>query len=197
MNKLFSKKNILTVPNLLSIIRILLIPIIIYLYISKQDYYGAIGVIILSGLTDVADGIIARKFNMVSDFGKIIDPIADKLTQASLIICLAFKYKLMIYIICLFILREAAMSAMGIVTFIKNNCVCSSKWYGKVNTVVLYCVTVLLILFPQIEQRFANAIILFTSCVMIITFLMYMRFYKILLTENPNSKLAADGNIIA
>ena len=79
--------RILTVPNLLSFFRILLIPVIICLYF-KEQYWWAFGLLVLSGATDVVDGWIARTFHVVSDFGKAIDPVADKLTQIALLLCL-------------------------------------------------------------------------------------------------------------
>ena len=82
--KYLKKENILTIPNLLSLIRILLIPFIIWLYCAQKAYLCTIIVIALSGFTDIIDGKIARKFNMVSDVGKVLDPVADKLTQATL-----------------------------------------------------------------------------------------------------------------
>ena len=91
-NKRFSKKNILTIPNLISLFRILLIPLIILLYCGKKHYTATIMVITISGASDIIDGKIARKFNMVSDVGKVLDPVADKLTQAALVICLIARY---------------------------------------------------------------------------------------------------------
>ena len=95
MHRILKKDQILTIPNLLSVIRLLLIPVIIWLYCIKKKYALAVGVIVLSGITDVADGIIARTCHMVSDFGKILDPIADKLTQGAIILCLTVQYPLM------------------------------------------------------------------------------------------------------
>lgn len=77
------KNKILTIPNLLSFFRMCLIPLIIWQYVYKDNHITALCLLALSGMTDIADGIIARKFNMVSDFGKAFDPIADKLTQIS------------------------------------------------------------------------------------------------------------------
>ena len=84
-------KKIITIPNVLSFFRILLIPFIIWFYCYKKDYTLTLVVIIVSGLTDVIDGFIARRFNMISDFGKIFDPFADKLTQITIINCLIIK----------------------------------------------------------------------------------------------------------
>ena len=86
MHRILRKDQIFTIPNLLSIIRLILIPIIVWLYCEKQNYNAAVAVIVVSGATDITDGFIARHFNMVSDFGKILDPVADKLTQAAVII---------------------------------------------------------------------------------------------------------------
>ena len=80
MHGLFKKENVLTIPNLLSLFRLLLIPVIVWLYCVRQDYRWTIVALAVSGLSDILDGIIARKFNMVSDLGKILDPCADKLT---------------------------------------------------------------------------------------------------------------------
>ena len=84
MKKRFSKKEIYTIPNAMSLFRLCLIPFIVYLY-WRQKEYAAVGLIVLSGATDIADGIVARRFHMVSDFGKILDPIADKLTQGAMV----------------------------------------------------------------------------------------------------------------
>ena len=79
--------RIFTLPNVLSIFRLLLIPLIIYFY-ETYHYVWAFGTLVLSGATDVVDGWIARTFHLVSDFGKAIDPIADKLTQIAILLCL-------------------------------------------------------------------------------------------------------------
>lgn len=86
-------KQILTIPNLLSVFRILLIPLIVWLYCGKQDYLLAAWVLLLSGVTDIADGFIARHFHMVSDLGKVLDPIADKLTQTVALVCLLTRFR--------------------------------------------------------------------------------------------------------
>lgn len=177
MHRVLKKEQILTIPNLLSLLRLLMIPLIIWLYCGAEQYSAAVVVIVLSGLTDVADGIIARKFNMVSDVGKILDPIADKLTQAALIICLTVKHKLMIPLIVEFGLREICMLVMGFITIRKQDSVNSAKWYGKLTTVVLYAVMMLLILFPGIPNGVADRMIITCGLVMLFSFVMYVRFY--------------------
>lgn len=177
MHRVLKKEQILTIPNLLSLLRLLMIPLIIWLYCGAEQYPAAVAVIVLSGLTDVADGIIARKCNMVSDFGKILDPIADKLTQGAVLICLAVKYKLMIPLIIEFGLCEIGKLAMGYVTIKNQDSVNSAKWYGKLTTVVLYAVMILLILFPQISDGIANGMIIGCGVMLLFSIVMYVRFY--------------------
>ena len=90
-----TENKILTIPNLLSLFRLILIPVIIWLYWFRKDYFPAGVLLIISGLTDLADGYIARHFNAVSNVGKILDPIADKLTQAAMLFCLVTRFPLM------------------------------------------------------------------------------------------------------
>ncbi len=184
MHRIFKKDQILTIPNLLSVVRLLLIPVIVWLYCVKQHYTAAVGVIILSGLTDVADGIIARKFHMVSDFGKILDPIADKLTQGVIILCLTMQHPLMWALIVLFVAKEICMGLMGLASIKKTDYVNSAKWHGKVNTVVLYGVMILLIFFQGMPDALANALIFLCACMILITFVLYANFYRKLWLEH-------------
>ena len=119
MHRIFRKDQVLTIPNLLSVIRLALIPLIVWLYIGKQEYSAAVAVILISGATDIIDGFIARKFNMVSDLGKILDPVADKLTQATVILCLTVKYRWMRGLIVLFVVKEIIMAVLGYRMFIR------------------------------------------------------------------------------
>ena len=95
------KKEIFTIPNLLSLFRWVLIPVYVAIYLNAEndaDYYLAAGILTVSCLTDLIDGKIARHFNMISTFGKFLDPLADKATQFTLIICLSVKYRVLWYI---------------------------------------------------------------------------------------------------
>ncbi len=186
MHRVFQKEQILTIPNLLSLVRIGLIPVIIWLYCVKKEYTLAVAVIFLSGVTDIVDGWIARHFNMVSDFGKILDPLADKLTQATMIICLTVKYKLMYGIIGLFAFKEILMSTLGLLVIRKRDAVNSAKWHGKVNTVILYTVMMLLILFPGLPKPLANTMIVLIGCMMLISLCLYAKFYIGELRNQPD-----------
>ena len=107
------KKDICSIPNLLSLLRLILIPVYITIYLNAResaDYYLAAGILAVSCLTDMIDGKIARRFNMISTAGKILDPLADKLTQFSLILCLASAYPILWYLVALFFVKELFLS---------------------------------------------------------------------------------------
>ncbi len=176
MHRFFKKNQILTIPNLLSVVRLALIPLIVWLYSVEKNYYAAIGVITLSGATDIIDGWIARHFNMISDFGKALDPLADKLTQAALLLCLLSKHKLMWGLIVVFGLCEIAKLTLGVIIAKKHNEVNGAKWYGKANTVVIYITMMLLILFPQMNDILANVLMLICGAVMITAHVLYFIF---------------------
>ena len=75
------KNQFFTIPNLLSLVRLAMIPLLLWLYLEKREYLWTAVVVVLSGATDIVDGIIARKYDLISDLGKALDPVADKLTQ--------------------------------------------------------------------------------------------------------------------
>ncbi len=106
------QSKLFTVPNILSLFRLCLIPFIVWLYIKKQDYLWTLLILTLSGVTDIVDGIIARKCNMISDFGKAFDPFADKLTQIAMLFCLVSRFKYMIYPLALIVFKELTTVAL-------------------------------------------------------------------------------------
>ena len=124
------------IPNALTVLRFILIPFII-IYIVNEQYIGAFIFLILSGLTDVLDGFIARKFNFITNFGKLIDPLADKATQVSILVTLALKDIIPMWILIVVAIKEFAMTA-GASFLYGKELVVSSKWFGKLTTVLFY-----------------------------------------------------------
>ena len=130
------QKVLRNIPNILTVFRIALIPFII-ITIINDEYFTAIMFFILSGLTDVLDGFIARKFNFITDFGKLIDPLADKLTQIATLISIVIKGIIPYWILIVILLKEVIMVCGASFLYGKSTVV-SSKWFGKLSTVVLY-----------------------------------------------------------
>ena len=179
------KKDILTIPNLLSLVRILLIPVIVMLYTRYERYVLAVVVIIISGITDIADGIIARKCNMMSDFGKFLDPLADKLTQAALILCLMSLYPVMLYLVLFMAFKEVLLFTLSYITFKRTSVVKGAKWFGKVTTVLLYAIMIVLFLFPELPITLAHILIGICFFVVAVSFILYINtFIATLITRN-------------
>ena len=113
------QKKILTIPNILSFFRLCLIPVIIWLYCFKKDYGWTAFVLALSGFTDIVDGIIARRFHMVSDFGKAFDPVVDKLTQIATLFCLVTRFPLMLVPLIILTVKEILAATLNMLTIKK------------------------------------------------------------------------------
>ena len=128
------KENI---PNILTIIRFILIPFIFTAVISKH-YLTALIIFTISALTDILDGFIARKFNYITDLGKLIDPLADKLTQVSLLLSLSILGILPWWIFAIVFIKELVLIISASVLYSKDDVVVYSKWYGKLATTLFY-----------------------------------------------------------
>lgn len=180
MTKIIKKNEILTVPNMLSMFRLILIPVIVWLYFfDEEKHYAAFGVIVLSGLTDIIDGKIARKYNMISDLGKILDPVADKFTQGVIFICLSFTYPLLWLLIALFAVKETVSALVGYRAIKKEDTVHSAMWHGKLNTVLLYLLICILLLVPKdfMSNTVADILIICCCVFMSFSFVLYLRFF--------------------
>lgn len=165
--------KIITIPNLLSLFRLCLIPVILWLYLGKQQNILAGCVLILSGITDIVDGLIARRFHMVSDLGKILDPIADKLTQAAMLLCLLISFPLMLFPLLLMACKELFMAVTGALIIRKTGMVPGAVWHGKAATVLLYAVMLLHVFWQAVPPLLSIASI--AACVLMIalSFLLY------------------------
>ena len=131
------KEEFFTIPNLLSFLRILLIPIIVYLYCFAKNDIAALIVVVFSSLTDIVDGFIARKYNMITDFGKFIDPVADKSTQIVVLVCLTTKYPWMWIPGVVLFVKEIGSLILRVVVFKETELVEGAKWHGKVATTLV------------------------------------------------------------
>lgn len=190
----FSRKDLWAVPNILCYIRFLLIPVFIVLYIkaeSPREYIRAAAVVFCSGLTDFLDGFIARRFHMVTELGKLIDPLADKLTQASLIFVLVVEIKWMFLLLILFVLMQLFMLTAGLVMLKKGKKLNGAKWFGKVSTAVFYAVMLVLVSVPKLMDSVKNVLMLVCGGFFLLSFLMYIREY-VLMYRSLGIKKQAD-----
>ena len=173
-----STKRIFTIPNVISMLRLLMIPFIIWAYVGLGNNLLTVILIAVSGLSDVLDGFIARRFNMVSDLGKALDPFADKLTQIAMLFCLVFRYKYMLIPLILLTVKEFIAGTTGIAVIKATNKVRSAEWHGKLATVTLYLMLILLLVWPivtvaDIPRTVSVISVAVTTAAVLLSFLLY------------------------
>lgn len=166
------KNRIITIPNVLSFFRLCLIPLIIWQYVFKHNYDIALYLLVLSGLTDIADGIIARKFDMVSDFGKALDPIADKLTQIAMLLCLVTRFHNMWLPLILLVAKEVFAGITGLM-MVRKGMILGADWHGKATTVLLYGTVMVHLAWVNISAAASNILIGACTAMIILSGILY------------------------
>lgn len=169
------KEPVFTIPNLLTAVRLLLIPVIVWLYCFRKEYCWAAAVLTLSGITDIADGWIARHFDMVSDLGKIIDPIADKLTQGVTLLCLGTRYPFMLLLGILLAVKEITSGLHALHVVRKTQTVIGADWHGKAVTCLLYLTMAIHILWVNVPRTVSIVSASLCFIMMAISFTLYLR----------------------
>lgn len=187
------ENKIITIPNLLSVFRILLLPVFVILYLNAGttwEFLRATIVLAVSALTDLIDGKIARKYNMISNLGKALDPIADKLTHITIAFCLCWQIPQMIYVLILLVIKELSMMFMALYgTFRKNKKIWdSAQWYGKVCTTIVFIVFIALVLFPNMPVQIANTLMIICAIGLIGSLVLYIRMFWMLNSKKHNSQ---------
>ena len=174
------KKEIITIPNLLSLFRIILIPVYINIYLDAkedQEYLLAGSILALSCLTDMVDGFIARRFHMISNVGKVLDPMADKLTQLALILSLSAKYTVLYPVLALFLIKEFFQFGALIFFAQKGKVLPGALFAGKICTTVLFVSLILLVLFPRIPTQAVQLLTLIDAGFLLYSFGSYLGAY--------------------
>lgn len=174
------KKELFTIPNLLSLFRLLLLPVYVYIYLNATERYQYItagSIMAVSCLTDMVDGKIARRFNMISTVGKILDPLADKVTQFTLTICLSLKYPSLRPVLILFVIKEIFQLVVGLVHLRRGKMLPGALMAGKICTTILFVSLIAMVLFPGMDSRIVNALSLLDAGFLIYSFLSYVLAY--------------------
>lgn len=193
-----------TIPNLLSVLRILVIGPFAYFFLNDQLLW-AVAMLAFSGLSDLFDGLIARKFNQVTELGKMLDPVADKLTQATIAACLAVKHPILIPILLVFVLKELGMLVGGCILLKKKKRPCAAKWYGKVATFSFYISAVVIVVMEGVFHLYTTTTVVISYVLLGITavFMIYamVRYFQIFLqllhSTDPKDNLDMNREIKA
>ena len=177
-----SEDRIFTLPNILTVFRLVLIPVFIILYFHGM-YPLSTGVLVLSGVTDVVDGIIARKLDLVTRLGKALDPIADKFTQGIVLLCLVWRFRLMLLPLIVLLVKEVVNSVLHILVIRKTGDVHSASWHGKVSTVYLYFLIALHVLWFDIPVILSTVLIAVCTALILISMILYIIKYSAIIRE--------------
>ena len=194
-------KNI-NVPNALSLLRILLIAPFVYYYIQRQ-IVPAIICLLLSGLSDMLDGKIARRFNQFTEVGQMLDPVADKLTQGTVAICLAVDHPILLPVLAIFVVKELAMLIGGAYLVKKKKKRPSgAMWYGKVGTILFYFSFGLIVALKGIWHieilPLSIALLTITAIFMLYALYRYFRIFLTLLhSSDPKDAIDLKADITA
>ena len=179
------KKDLFTIPNLLSLFRLILIPVYMVIYLNAvvlTDYFIAAGILAVSCLTDAIDGHIARHFNMISTVGKVLDPLADKATQFALIVCLAVRHPLIWILVGLFVVKELFQLVAAVVALRKGKMLTGALFAGKICTTILFISLILMVMLPLLDEMVITVITVIDCIAVLISFIAYIRVYVV---KNP------------
>lgn len=171
------KKEVFTIPNILSLFRLVLIPVYVVIYLNAtepREYFIAGMILAVSCLTDMIDGKIARHFNMISNLGKLLDPIADKATQFTLTLCLSIKYPVLWFVLVLFLAKEFFQLIVAWIKFRQGKVLPGALPAGKICTTVLFLSLILLVLMPNLNVQIVYAIALIDFICLAFAFVQYI-----------------------
>lgn len=174
------REEVFTIPNLLSLFRLVLIPVYVVVYLNATEpmqYMTAAAILAVSCLTDAIDGKIARKYNMISTVGKILDPVADKATQFTLTLCLSLRYPVLRPVLALFVVKESFQLIVGAVNLKRRKMLPGALIPGKICTTVLFVSLILLVLLPSLPEQAVNAIAVIDSLFMVYSMVSYIFAY--------------------
>lgn len=177
---MIKKEDWFTIPNILSYIRILILPVYIYMFLKAEtinDYYFSALILVASGITDALDGFIARKTGQITELGKILDPVADKLTQVAVVGAMVFQRPYIFFLLIIFILKELFLLINNIILYRKNIVMDGAMWFGKIATAVFYICTFALVVFPDIQKSTSLMLINTTAIFQILSLFGYSHWF--------------------
>lgn len=177
----------MNIPNVLTAVRFIITPVFGYC-LGTGQYILALILFSLGGITDVLDGYIARKYNLITSFGKLADPLADKLMQLTALVVLSIQGVIPTVFLIIILAKESFMGLGSLTLYKKENIVVSANWYGKLSTVIFYFVIVTAIILKQMDLPFSRDFTDIAAGIAVafavFAFVMYSMEYKKMRTEN-------------
>lgn len=171
----------MNIPNILTVIRFIMVPFFGY-FMYTQHYVAAAIFFTLAGATDILDGYIARRYNMITPWGKVADPLADKLMQLTALFMLTISKKMPPVVLIIVLAKEIFMVAGGILLYKKDNFVVSANWYGKAATVIFYLAIIMVIF----NLPYSSGMVIFAVLFTLFAFFMYSMTYRKIRTDSDS-----------
>lgn len=167
----------MNLPNILTIIRFIIVPFMAY-FLINENFTIAILLYVLASATDVLDGFIARRFNQITDLGKFLDPLADKLLQFSALVGLWVVKLIPLWIVVIFFIKEISMG-LGAIKLLKKHVIIQSKWFGKLSTIFFFLAIIASMLSSKLTILTNYIIPLFVLALisLLFAFVMYLSSY--------------------
>ena len=177
------------IPNILSVIRILLVFVFVAVFFLLESKIWALIVFLTAGATDVVDGFLARRFNWITELGKVLDPFADKLVQCTVLVCLCIEKVVPIWFLLIFFAKELLTLLIGFLVIRRRSVVVVSKWYGKTAVCLFYATIFLAVIFKYVcgfsLNNWQQLVLFMPAAIMaIFAFGAYIGFYSKLSKEN-------------
>ncbi len=163
------------IPNILSTIRLLAIPLFVYAYFNFSPYVAAV-IYVAAWLTDALDGYLARRNNWITDIGKLLDPLADKLMQIAAAVCFTIDNVIFLAVLIPLLLKEFAMLIGGVLIIKRSKVVVQANWYGKLATIVIFVCAFLRLL---IRNSLALDITVCALILLMLVFSLIMYYLKV------------------
>lgn len=162
------------IPNMLSNLRIGMVPFFAWQMMEGNTLNAAV-ILVASGLTDMLDGYLARRFHWISDIGKALDPMADKLTTIAVCFCLMLRIPRLWFLFAFMMVKDTVMLFCGIYLHKSGKKIEGARWFGKVATIVFYVVMGLLIFFPDLSQGTITILVALAAGCAFMAALLYLR----------------------
>ena len=188
-----------TIPNVLSLVRLLLLPVFAVMYLKSDNHptwlYWSLAVLLLSGLTDLFDGMIARRLNQITEVGKLLDPIADKLTQITVLICVTVRHTELLPLAVICFIKETLQVIGGWSLLLKKDIIRGSRWFGKFSTFLFYAVMLAVVFWKNMPHTVLVILVVLVAASMLFSFFNYMAvFFKL---KNSNESIDVNKENLA
>ena len=169
-------------PNIITLVRIILTPAFVRLYL-EGEHTAAMVLLGIAAVSDLLDGAIARRFNMITPLGKVLDPVADKLLQLAMLLCLIRRSPAVLPLLLLHVLRELGLFLLGLLAYRRSGLLLGAKWYGKLCTVVIYLSMFILILWKEPAPLFVLIDSIVIAALVALSFVKYFIYFTGILRE--------------